>query len=674
MRLPRTTRKSWFSVGSKFSAAAGACLLLGAIILLWPSPGAVSRADSIPDWLAAANRTDLNHFGDGSAAVVVEQWDDFTVDATGKFVSIERKALRVLDRRSADRYLIAAGLENNDSTVVSIQTWSISPSGRIMQSSKKDVVTRASFAEFELFSDSREKMVQIPNAEQGSLVGFEIVRQGRIPIGGKRFWLEDEIPIRQAELQVKVPSGSLRWFANHPDRMEVLSQSGNAATFRTVNRPAIPDEESAPPFASLATNVVVNYDPKGPTAVQSWEEAGRAYHPLFTTAEKPGTEISAQVEKLSTGKSDVVSKVDALYTYVSREIRYVAVEIGIGGYQPHPAPDVYKYKYGDCKDKATLLLTMLNDVGLRGYPALVGTRGDIEADPKVPTLATFDHMIVALPIPASLRPAVEKFPSYDPQDQILWMDPTSETDPLGQVPQMDQGVFALISYADRGDLQRIPETPAEQNGLESKTIVHLQPGGNGAAEVEVKYLGVSNAHRHSFYRGRSQSDIRRMYDERVAHYVSQASFRAASIEGTEDNRKQIVEKFSFAGDFATASSGDSWFFQPFFLSGMAIPEVGLRPRLLPLDLGTPFRQKAEYRVELPPGMRIDRVPDKTSIKSEFGELQVEYSLEGNVLLATQTLSFTVSRVPPEKYPDFRDFVNASLRAERQRLRVQKIAP
>jgi hypothetical protein len=673
MRLPKTTRKSWFFTGNRFSAAACACLL-GAILLLSATPAWISRADSVPDWLAAANRVDLNHFGAGSAAIVVEQWDDFTVDATGKFVSIERKALRVLDRRSADRYLTAVGHENNDSTVLSIQTWSISPSGRVMQSSKKDVVTQASFAGFELFSDSREKMVRVLNPEEGSLVGFEVVRQGRIPIGGKRFWLEDEIPIRQAELHVTVPSGSLRWFANHPDRMEVLSQSRNAASFRTVNRPAIPEEDNAPPFTSLATNVVVNYDPNGSAAVQSWEEAGRGYHSLFTAPEKPGTEISARVENLSSGKSDVLSKVDALYTYVSREIRYVAVEIGIGGYQPHAAPDVYKYKYGDCKDKATLLLTMLNDIGLRAYPALVGTRGDIEADPKVPTLATFDHMIVALPVPAGLRPAVEKFPSYDAQNQVLWIDPTSETEPLGQVPEMDQGVFALISYPDRGDLQRIPETPAEQNGLESKTLVHLQADGNGTAEVELKYLGVSNARRHSFYRGRSESDIRRMYDERVARYVNQAAFREASIEGTEDNRKQIVEKFSFAGDFATASSGDSWFFQPFFLTGLAVPEVSPRPRLLPLDLGTPFRQKGEYRIELPPGLRIDRVPEKTSIKSEFGELQVEYALDGNVLRATQILSFTVSRILPEKYPEFRDFVNASLRAERLRLRVQKIAP
>ncbi len=153
---------------SRFSAAGGARLLLCAILLLCAPLGS-ARADSVPDWLAAANRVDLNHFGDGSPAVIVEQWDDFTVDATGKFVSIERKALRVLDRRSADRYLSAVGHENNDSTVLSIQTWSISPAGRVMQSSKKDVVTQASFAEFELFSDSRAKMVRVPNPEVGSL-------------------------------------------------------------------------------------------------------------------------------------------------------------------------------------------------------------------------------------------------------------------------------------------------------------------------------------------------------------------------------------------------------------------------------------------------------------------------------------------------------------------------
>ena len=68
------------------------------------------------------------------------------------------------------------------------------------------------------------------------------------------------------------------------------------------------------------------------------------------------------------------------------------------------------------------------------------------------------------------------------------------------------------------------------------------------------------------------------------------------------------------------------------------------------------------------------MPDKISVKSEFGEVTIEYSMSGNVLVATQTVSFAQSRILPEKYPDFRDFVNAYIRATRQRVRVINGAP
>ena len=647
-------------------------LLLGALLLCLGSPAKI-HADSAPDWLTAASRVDLSHFGDGSAAVIVGKWTDFDVDATGKFVLTERVAMRVLNRRSAEHLLTAVGFENNDTKVTAIQTWSISPSGHVTQSGKKDLITSADFADFEVFSDDRVKMIKIPGAEDGSLVGYEISSQGHAPILGNKFQMEDEIPVHASELRVSVPSGSVRWFVNHPDRVEVVSQSPNAAVFRTTNRPGILYEDQSPPFSSLAAEVLVNYDPNGPAALQSWEQAGHAYHTLFDNGEKPETEIAAEVEKLSSGDSNPLSKIDALYTYVSRQIRYVAIEIGVGGYQPHLPVDVYKNKYGDCKDKASLLISMLGKIGLRGYPALVGTRGDVEADPAAPTLATFDHMIVALPVSANLRPAVEKFPAYDSQNQILWMDPTSETDPLGQLPEMDQGVFALIAYPDRGDLQRIPQAPPDQNGSEFSVSLQLQPDGTGDAEVNAKYFGASNSRRHSFYRGRSQTEILKAFEERVTRYVSQASFRQASISGTEDNRQQIAEKFSFAGNFATASTGDSWFFQPLILSGIAVPEVSPRPRRLPLDVGTPYHVQCDYRVTLPAGMRIELLPSKTSLKSEFGEVTIEYSMNGNVLVVRQTAIFVQSRIPPEKYPDFREFVNSDIRATRQQLRVLKIA-
>jgi hypothetical protein len=501
-----------------------------------------------------------------------------------------------------------------------------------------------------------------------------VITQGRIPIDGEKFSMEHPIPTRLSELHVSVPSGSLRWFANHPDRVQIVNQSPTEAKFRSENRPAVPDESDAPPFTSMAAVVFINYDPKGPAAIKSWEEAGHEYHALFDLGEKSESEIASQVDKLSAAETNSLSKISSLYTYVSRQIRYVAIEIGIGGYQPHQPADVFKNKYGDCKDKATLLISMLGKVGLRAYPALVGTRGDVEADPSAPSLATFDHMIVALPVPETLRPSVEKFAAYDPKNRILWMDPTSDNDPIGQLPEMDQGVFALIAYPDHGDLQRIPEAPPERNGTEYTVNVHLQRDGTGAAEVQSRYFGASNAYRHSFYRGKSQTEILQSFEARVARYVNSATFRNASIAGSDDNSQQITEKFSFTGNFATASAGDTWFLQPLMLSGIAIPELGTRPRQLPLDLGSPWHVKMDYRLEFPEGVKPERLPEKTSVKSEFGEISVEYSMSGSALVATQVISYAESRISPEKYPQFRDFINSYVRAARQRVRVVSSAP
>src|ERR1700693_3513728 len=170
-RLPKMIRKLSFSGISKLAILSR--LLLGALLLCLAGHSiSLSRSESVPDWLSAAGRVDLNHFGEGSAAVVVGEWTDFTVDATGKFVMTERRALRVLNRRSADRYLDAVGFENNDTKVTSIETWAISPSGRVTQSGKKDLITASDFASFEVFSDDRVKVIRIPGAEDGSLVGF----------------------------------------------------------------------------------------------------------------------------------------------------------------------------------------------------------------------------------------------------------------------------------------------------------------------------------------------------------------------------------------------------------------------------------------------------------------------------------------------------------------------
>jgi hypothetical protein len=660
-------RKSWFCVNSK--RLQSVCWLLAALAVTGIFTSI--RAASIPDWLASAKQVDLGQFGSGSAAVAVGEWTEFNVDATGKFIWTERRAMRVLDVRSAEPYLQVTGYESNDVSVISMQAWTVSPSGRIVQAEKKNIATAAAFPNFVLYSDDRVKILNIPGSEQGSLVGTEVIRTGKLPLNGERFGLEGRLPVRLAELHVSVPAGSFRWFLNFPERVEVVNQSANAAFFRVTNRPALPRETDAPPFDSLAATVFINYDAKGAAPVQTWEDAGKIIHPLLSAADKPAPAVTKQVEDLSAGKPDLLAKLNAAYSFVSRQVRYVAVEIGVGGFTPHAAADVYQNRYGDCKDKATLLLTMLNHIGLRGYPALVGTRGDIEANPKIPTLATFDHMIVALPVPAELQGAVSKFSSFDPESSILWIDPTSEIDPLGQLPEMDQGVYALVTYPDHGELRRIPEMQAETNGIDYRAELNLSADGNGTATVEEKYRGAADATRHYTYRNLSQIELRRRFEERVTRYANQAVFRGVNVTGIEDFAAPIVEKFTFAGNFVNASTGDSWYFQPLFLSGLSVPEISPGPRVLPMDLGVPDHVRGEYRVQLPAGMTVADVPRDASLQTEFGSLEVKYTVKENVVTTSETVSFSASRIPVEKFELFRQFVNDIRRAEQVRLQAVK---
>jgi hypothetical protein len=631
---------------------------------VWAAPAA-------PAWLLDASRVDLGRLGEGVPAVIVGDWRDFSVDATGKFLMTERCAIRVLTVRSATKYLEAGGVENRDIQIISIQTWALSPSGRVTQSSPKDVGTVPQHPQFDEFKDVRRKSVRIPGVEDGSLIGFEIVTQGRNAVAARQFQMEDFVPTRFSELHVTVPSGSFRSFLNYPDRIMVVSETATEGTFRTENRPAIPDERNAPPVSSLAAEVFINYDPKGTNAVQTWDNAGRFYHQLCAANEKTEPAVKSKLDSLLTPRPGKLESIEAIYFYLSQQFRYVPVDLDLTGYLPRAGDDVLKAGYGASEDKASLLIEMLGQIGFQAYPALIGSRTKMEADPAIPTLSAFSHTIVALHVSEDLRPTVEKFAAYDSSAQILWIDPTSEDDPLGELPEGDQGIYALISAADHGELRLVPEAPAGSSGTQFTARARLQEDGNGSADVDLTYFGTRNSQMRHAYRLRTETDILKEFESRISNFVSNTNFQKAAISGVQDVHQHIREKYSFQGDFSSASSGDSWFFQPLFLSGLTSQEYNLRPRKLPYEFATPRQVRGESYVELPPGMRIEHLPDSVHIKTEFGEMEVTYRQDGNTLVATMVRTFAVSYISPEQYPAFRDFLNSCLRAEMQRLRIVK---
>src|SRR5271166_1472951 len=106
------------------------------------------------------------------------------------------------------------------------------------------------------------------------------------------------------------------------------------------------------------------FEPTAASNLESWKAIGDWYYKLADGRRNSSPEISARVQQLTAGATTFDAKVRALTGFLQSDVRYVGIEIGIGGFQPHPASDIFRSRYGDCKDKATLLSSMLKEAGI----------------------------------------------------------------------------------------------------------------------------------------------------------------------------------------------------------------------------------------------------------------------------------------------------------------------
>jgi hypothetical protein len=200
------------------------------------------------------------------------------------------------------------------------------------------------------------------------------------------------------------------------------------------------------------------------------------------------------VDRLVAGKISLVEKQAAILDYVDAEVRYTGIEFGEAAIVPHEPSETLALKYGDCKDKATLLVAMLRAAGVPAYVALLnaGSRLDVPAD--LPGMGLFDHAIVFVPGAQG--------------EADLWIDATDQYARLGQLPINDQGRRALIARPETKALVKTPESTSRDNVLLEMREVRL--GENGPATVTEKTLptGVFESHYRAFYADKPDKDTR----------------------------------------------------------------------------------------------------------------------------------------------------------------------
>ena len=296
-------------------------------------------------------------------------------------------------------------------------------------------VTRAA----PMYSDIHEKHVTVKGLGVGDVLEYRVRYHTFKPQVPGQFWWEysfdKNLIYRDAELQLTVPKDKYLKLLSPDYKPEVKDDGGHRTyLWKTSN---LKRRDPSEPVSREALKPDLQF-----STFRSWQEIGAWYADLQKPQLTVTPQIEAKVADLTKGLSSDEEKARAIYTYVATRFHYVSLSFGVGRYQPHPAEDVLENEYGDCKDKHTLLATMLKGAGIEAWPALVNAERKLDVD--MPSPGQFNHVITY--VPHSGNP--------------IWLDTTPEVAPFGMLLANIRDRQALVIPNDKpAELKTTPANP-----------------------------------------------------------------------------------------------------------------------------------------------------------------------------------------------------------------------
>ena len=514
-----------------------------------------------------------------------------------------------------------------------------------------------------IYTDLRQKHVTVPGLRPGDVLEYHAVWRMHTPLAPNHFWLNHNfitkrLIVLDEQLEVNIPRDStVKLKTEKGFDPTIKEQEGRRLyTWKSVVLKREEDKENDP--EALRKQREELEDPKPPqvqmTTFQSWDEVGQWYAGLERDRIVPDEKVRAKAQALVQGLNTDKEKAEALYQFVAKNFRYVSLSLGQGRYQPHAAADVFANQYGDCKDKHTLLSSMLIAAGLRAYPALMNSSRKIDAD--VPSPAQFDHVISAIPLGS----------------EILWADSTAEVAPFRLLSPQLRDKKALMIPANAP--ARLETTPAEPPFL-STEIVEVQG--------QVNDLGQLKGHAHLTLRGDAEMEFRLLFRRTPQSDWKQLGFMlsaAVGIRGGEATEvkptdpaaleKPFEVQFDFSkNDFLDWSSKKEKLSLPLPTLSLAYADPDREEGAKPIQLGAPITTNYRLTLTLPAKYQA-LAPVPLKVTRDYADYSSAYKLEGSVLTAERNFHLRTHEIPSARTQDYAAFVAATRSDEAQTLAVE----
>ena len=361
-----------------------------------------------------------------------------------------------------------------------------------------------------MFSDMKHKIIVFPNVSVGARTYYKVVTKTHTPLfpghyfsrwwfGAGTEWAHSEInlshdPAIQIQVDAKdVKGGRVEDGPNGEVRYRLSYQKDGVV----VSEPNQISDSEVSPYVHISS-------------FKDQLDMARAYEARAADKYRVTPEVQKLANQITKSIAEPKDQARALYNWVSKEIRYVAIYFGAGGVVPHYADEIIKNRYGDCKDKTTLLIALLNAKGIAASSADINS-GNSYALPRLAVLGPFNHVITYLP-------------QWD-----IYLDPTAERAPFGVLPYNELDKPTVLTGL--GKLGRTPKPNAKTNVIKTSVVLKILKDGQITGTSHTNYSGSEDIKARYRYEGTESA-----YGERAAR----EQLAAARLAGTGAYKPSIA--------------------------------------------------------------------------------------------------------------------------------------
>ncbi len=586
----------------------------------------------------------------GKEAAVLHRMLAIKVSANGLGERLDHRVIHILDERGARNQATQSYSFDPDESYVDVRAARVMRKNGTIEEIGQTRFMSVAEAGYRMYYDQRQVQVHFPGLRAGDTLEVAFVRRDVAALNKFDNYFGDLVPLQMVEpvehmeYRLEVPSSIELHFNQKLARHDTKDGQSKVYTLALEKIAGMRPESSMPGWTEVADYLHVS-------TYATWNEVSDWYWNFVKDQLLVDDAIRKGVRNaLSTLPEDANerTKIDALYRHVIRKTRYVGLEFGVHGYKPYRTTDVYARKFGDCKDKASLLKVMLAEIGVEANLVLVRTRdqGAIRVEPA--SLSAFNHAIVYVP-------------KYD-----LFLDGTAEWSGATELPVGDQGASVLVVRDGKGgDFLQIPISSADQNVKTTVQTVRLSADGSAKVEHRMDLRGTGAATwRVGFQSAEQRTERMTELLGRTHPGIEVAKLRLPNIgdvlKPVEVRADLVVPAWAQAGGQGSPALRFKVLGRSSKVGNRLAPQVK-REQILVLT--APSRDVQTIHYKLPKGMRLTQVPADKTLHSPFGKFMLHVQSTGSTATVQTTLEFPQARISPKEYRAFREFlgkVDASL--------------